>query len=387
MKACVVAALSGGVDSSVAAALLVEQGYEVIGVMMRLWAEGHVLSSSRRDPAEGTNRCCAPEAVEDARRVAAHLGIAFYLVNYETEFKRCVVDYFVDEYCQGRTPNPCLACNRHIRFGRLLRHAQALDASYLATGHYARVDRASGRFRLRTGADPQKDQSYVLYMLGQEELNQVLFPVGGYTKTQVRSMARQRNLPVAEKDESMELCFVSDDDYRRFLQTHAPEAVQPGPILDTAGNEIGRHHGLPFYTVGQRRGLGIAAPEALYVIRLDLARNALVVGPSRKLGQRALEAGQVCYASGEPPSEPVRVQAKIRYKATLASATWTALEEGQARVVFDAPLRDITPGQAVVAYQESEVLAGGIIDYVPASDLAGPGSEGKPALGQGDQHA
>jgi tRNA-specific 2-thiouridylase len=319
--------------------------------------------------------------------VAAHLGIPFYLVNYEAEFKQRVVDYFVSEYCQGRTPNPCLACNRHIRFGRLLRHAGALDASYLATGHYARVERANGRFRLRTGADSQKDQSYVLYMLGQEELGQVLFPVGGYTKTQVRSMARQRNLPVAEKDESMELCFVSDDDYRRFLQAHAPEAVQPGPILDTAGNELGRHDGLPFYTVGQRRGLGIAAPEALYVIRLDLARNALVVGPGRELGQHTLEAGQVTYISGEPPSEPARVQAKIRYKATLASATWTALDEGKARVIFDAPLRDITPGQAVVAYQGDKVLGGGIINHAPASDQARPGSEVQPAPRQGELSA
>ncbi len=347
-RGCVVVAMSGGVDSSVAAALLVQEGYKVIGVMMRLWAEEE-------------NRCCAPQAVDDARRVAAQLDIPFYLVNYEAEFRACVVDYFVREYSRGRTPNPCLACNRHIRFGRLLRHAQALDADYLATGHYARIDRLDGTYRLRKGADPHKDQSYVLYMLGQDELRRVLFPIGHHTKAQVRQIARQHGLPVAERDESMELCFVSDDDYRRFLRQHAPQAIRPGPILDTAGQEIGQHQGLPFYTVGQRRGLGIAAPEALYVLRLDVARNALIVGTAQELGQRTLTATDVNHPGGTPPTSPVRVQAKIRYKALLADATWTPLAGKQAQVEFDDPLRDITPGQAVVAYQGDVVLAGGII--------------------------
>ena len=345
----VVVAMSGGVDSSVAAALLVEQGYEVIGIMMRLWAEGE-------------NRCCAPDAVDDARRVAARLGIPFYLVNYEAEFRDCVVDYFVREYSRGRTPNPCLACNRHIRFDRLLRRALSLDADHLATGHYARVEEGGDGYRLCTGLDAAKDQSYVLYMLGQEVLGQVLFPLGDYTKSQVREMARQRGLPVAEKDESMELCFVADDDYRRFLQVHAPQSVRPGPILDTQGREIGQHQGLPFYTVGQRRGLGIAAPEALYVIDLDTDRNALVVGPARELGRDVLVARDVHYVRDEAPAGPVRVQAKIRYKANLAEATWTPLPEGRARIQFDAPLRDITPGQAAVAYQGETVLGGGIIE-------------------------
>jgi tRNA-specific 2-thiouridylase len=332
----------------VAAALLVEQGYDVTGVMMRLWAEGE-------------NRCCAPEAVEDARQVAAQLGIPFHLVDYRAEFRACVVDYFVAEYSQGRTPNPCLACNQHIRFGRLLARARAMGAGYLATGHYAQVDRADGRYHLRMGADPQKDQSYVLYMLGQEELRQVLFPIGTYTKAQIREMARQRGLPVADKDESMEICFLGDNDYRRFLRERAPQAVRPGPIVDTSGREIGQHQGLPFYTVGQRRGLGIAAPEALYVIRLDVARNALVAGTLGELGRQTLIAGQVRYVSGKPPAGPVQVRAKIRYKATLARASWTPLDGVQARVEFDAPLRDITPGQAVVAYQGDAVLGGGVI--------------------------
>jgi tRNA-specific 2-thiouridylase len=369
--------MSGGVDSSVAAALLVEQGHEVTGVMMRLWAEGPVLpaepGSGVEGPvlsegeglvpngSEGTNRCCTPEAVDDAHRVADQLGIPFHLVDYESDFEGCVVDYFIAEYSRGRTPNPCLACNRKIRFGRLLRHTLDLGASHLATGHYAQVDQAGGGYRLRMGVDLQKDQSYVLYMLGQEELQRVLFPAGGYSKAQIREMARQRGLPMADKDESMEICFVADDDYRRFLRRRAPQAVQPGPILDTAGQEIGQHQGLPFYTVGQRRGLGIAAPEALYVIRLDMARNALVVGPARELGQQSLIAEEVSYVSGAPPRSPVRVQAKIRYRAVLASGTWMPLDGRQARVEFDTPLRDITPGQAVVAYQGDVVLGGGII--------------------------
>jgi tRNA-specific 2-thiouridylase len=242
-----------------------------------------------------------------------------------------------------------------------LRHAQALGATHLATGHYAQVDRLGNAYRLRKGLDPQKDQSYVLYMLGQDELKQVAFPVGAYTKSRVREMAHSRGLPVADKDDSMELCFVSDDDYRRFLREHAPQAVRPGPILTISGQEIGQHQGLAFYTVGQRRGLGIAAPEALYVVRLDAERNALVVGPARELGQSTLLARAVNYPSGQPPAGSVRVQAKIRYKSQLAEATWTPLPDNQARVDFAAPLRDITPGQAVVAYQDDVVLAGGTI--------------------------
>ena len=345
----VVVAMSGGVDSSVAAALLVEQGYDVIGVMMRLWSEGE-------------NRCCAPQAVDDARHVAAQLGIPFYLLNFEAEFQAFVVDPFIAEYSRGRTPNPCLACNRHIRFGHLLRHAQALGAGYLATGHYAQIDLAGESCRLRMGVDRRKDQSYVLYSLGQAQLRHTLFPLGSYAKPQVRELARQKGLSIADREESMELCFVADNNYRRFLRERAPQAFSPGPILDTAGREIGRHQGLAAYTVGQRRGLRIAAEEPLYVIRLDSKANAVIAGPAGELGRCSLLASDVRYVNDEPPSAPVRVQAKIRYKANLADALWTPLENNRAGVEFDAQLRDITPGQAVVAYQGDVVLGGGIID-------------------------
>lgn len=348
MKERIAVAMSGGVDSSVAAAMLVQDGHTVIGVMLRLWAEEE-------------NRCCSPAAVSDAQRVAAQLGIPFHLVDLEDEFKSSVVDWFAAEYARGRTPNPCLACNRRIRFRRMLDVAQNLGARYLATGHYAQVDRRGTDCRLVMGADPNKDQSYVLYMLDQDTLRHVRFPVGAYTKEEIRSLARKWNLETADRPESMELCFVADDDYRRFLRERYPESARPGPVLDTTGREIGQHEGLSFYTVGQRKGLRIAASEALYVIRLDPIGNALVVGPARELGRLTLQAEDVSYVSGERPTGRMRVQAKIRYRALMANAWWTPMEGRRASVRFDSPLRDITPGQAVVAYRQSEVLGGGII--------------------------
>jgi len=349
----IVVAMSGGVDSSVAAALLAEQGYQVIGLMMQLWSE----------PGDGAdNRCCTLDAVDSARWIADRLGIPFYLFNVKAPFRAHVVDYFVREYTAGHTPNPCLMCNRHLRFDVLLRRALALDARYLATGHYARLRWTDGRHRLLKGVDRRKDQSYVLYMLNQEILYHVVFPLGDYTKTQVREMARQRGLPVADRDESQDLCFLADGDYRRFLKEKAPAAVQPGPIMDREGRVLGQHKGLPFYTIGQRRGLGIAAPQALYVLEIDITRNALVVGTVTELGRSELTASSVSYVSGETPGEPVRVMAKIRYKAREAPGLLTPLPGDRIALRFDEPLRDITPGQGVVFYQGEELIGGGIIE-------------------------
>jgi len=352
----VVVAMSGGVDSSVAAALLVDQGYEVLGIMARLWAEGPAIG-----PNESANRCCTPGAVDDARRVASVLGIPFYLLNLEAMFKACVVDPFVSEYARGRTPNPCIVCNREIRFGRLMQHAMALDAGYLATGHYARVEQVAGHVRLLKGVDSQKDQSYVLYSLGQEELKRVLFPIGHLTKGEVREIARRRHLPVADRAESMDLCFVRDGDCHRFLRECSSDLVHPGPILDTAGHEIGRHQGLAFFTVGQRRGIGLAARVPLYVIRLEPASNAVVVGPAEALGRQSLRVTDVHYPECESPESPMRVVVKIRYRSVPEPATWTDAGGRTAQVTFDQPVRDISPGQSAVAYSGDTVFGGGII--------------------------
>ena len=368
MSERVVVAMSGGVDSSVAAALLVEQGFEVIGVMLRLWSEADGDLQLRRNPqsaipnSQATNRCCSVESIYDAQSVADRLSIPFYVINVEQPFKEQVVDLFVAEYAAGRTPNPCLACNRKIRFGYLLNYARTLGARYLATGHYARVRRdALGRYQLWRGVDRAKDQSYVLSVLGQADLNQVLFPAGEYTKPQVRALAAERGLPTASRVDSQDLCFVADGDYRRFLADHAPEAVQPGPIFDTRGRQLGTHHGLPAYTIGQRSGLGIAAAQPLYVLELDVARNALIVGTADELGRVWLRTGAVNWVAGEPPSGPFRADIQIRYHANPAPALVTPSADGTAEARFVSPLRDITPGQAAVFYAGEICLGGGII--------------------------
>lgn len=382
----IVVAMSGGVDSSVAAALLKEQGHEVIGIMLRLWSEPGTYEDDGLERVV-QNKCCSLEAVDDARRVARKLDIPFYLVNVEQEFKENVVDLFYREYVAGRTPNPCLTCNRHIRFTLLLNRALALNADYLATGHYVRVDDhpLTGKRRLRRGIDPGKDQSYVLHVLNQEQLAHACFPLGGYTKPEVRAMAAERGMSVASKPESQEICFVAQNDYRGFIdrytinlaekEENAPVAVgatggkliqipRPGPIYDQAGKQLGRHRGLAYYTIGQRKGLGLNSPEPLHVLKIDAEQNALVVGPAEGLLRATCTVAKMHYVSGEVPTEPFDAWVRIRYKAPEEQAVVTPIDAEHAQITFARPQRSITPGQAAVFYSgvdQDEVLGGGII--------------------------
>lgn len=352
----VVVGMSGGVDSSVAAALLVRQGYPVTGVMLRLWSE---------PGEESTNRCCTPDAMAQARRVAAQLGIPFYAIDAQTIFRQVVVQTFLDGYAGGVTPNPCLMCNRRIRWGLMLNYALSMDAQYLATGHYARLRGTSqGRIELLRGLDPNKDQSYVISVLNQEQISHTLLPLGEYTKVEVRQLARDFGLPVADRAESQDLCFLAGKDYRDFLQRYIPEIVQPGPILNQAGEEMGQHQGLAFYTIGQRKGLRIAAPEPLYVLGKDPRQNALLVGRRQELGLAKLTAGRANWIAGAPPDGAFQARVQIRYKAEAVPATVVPTAPSGFAVEFERPLRDITPGQNAVIYQDEICLGSGIIEEV-----------------------
>jgi len=354
----VVVAMSGGVDSSVAAALLKHQGYDVVGLMLRLWGEPD-------RPGSAYNRCCSPDSIAQARRVAEILDIPFYVLDAQAPFKSQVVDFFVDNYVAGVTPNPCIECNRHIRWDYLLKRALSMDAAYLATGHYARIHTSTElpvtTYQLLKARDPLKDQSYVLSVMGQAQLAHALFPVGEYAKPEVRQMARDFGLPVAERAESQDLCFLADNDYRRFIREHAGSAIQPGPIVRSDGRVVGQHTGLADYTIGQRKGIGISGPEALYVIGTRAGTNALVVGPAAELGGARLVADRVNWIGGRAPIEAIRAEVKIRYKAAPAWATVSPLPNARAEVVFDERLRDISPGQSAVFYQGDICLGGGII--------------------------
>lgn len=340
-------------DSSVAAALLVEQGYEVIGMMLRLWSEPGM---------DNTNRCCTPDAMSQARRVAASLGIPFYAVDAQQPFHQTVVQYFLDGYARGETPNPCLMCNRNIRWNILFNRAMALGATFMATGHYAGLRRnPKGSLELLRAVDPAKDQSYILHVLNQAQLDHTIFPIGHYRKPEVRQLARQFDLPVAEKADSQDLCFIGNGDYRQFLLRNNAEMNNPGPIFNRAGEIRGEHQGLAFYTIGQRKGLGVYSASPLYVLDKDMRRNALIIGEGGELGKHSLISKEVNWISGIPPEQPFRAQVKIRYKAKDAWANVSPLADGQVHVQFDEPLRDITPGQAAVFFDGEVCLGGGII--------------------------
>ncbi|OPX84690.1 MAG: tRNA-specific 2-thiouridylase MnmA [Pelotomaculum sp. PtaB.Bin104] len=353
-KTKVIAAMSGGVDSSVAAALLLEQGYEVIGVTMQIW-----------DPAKtevGGEHvgCCSLAAVEDARLVANKLGIPYYVMNFRDVFEKKVVDYFTSEYLRGRTPNPCIACNNYVKFESLLEKSLGLGAEYVATGHYARLGYSPefDRYTIRRPVDRRKDQTYVLYGLTQHQLAHTLMPLGDYTKEEVRRMAAGLDLVVADKADSQDICFVTDNNYRHFLADQTAEAIKPGYFLNMNGEVIGRHQGIPYYTVGQRRGLGIAAGDRIFVVKIDPENNTITLGPEEATFGTDLIAGAANLVLYQELAGPIEVEAQIRYNGRPAPATLTPRPDGSLQVHFHTPQRSITPGQAVVFYQ-GEYLVGG----------------------------
>jgi len=346
-KKRVVVAMSGGVDSSVAAALLKRAGFDVVGVFMKFW------SDPEKNGLTGVwNRCCSPEAEKRARKVASILKIPFYVLNFEKEFKREIVDYFLREYKKGTTPNPCVVCNKEIKFGLLLNKALELDADFIATGHYARLGRETSKYKLLRGKDRQKDQSYFLWMLGQRQLKKILFPVGNYTKTQVRNLAKKFGLPVLNIPESQEICFIrtcTNDFLKRYLKE------KPGKIVDIKGRVIGEHKGLWFYTIGQRKGIKLAQGP-YYVLQKDLKNNLLIVTKNEKdLEKKELIARNVKWISGKTPKFPLKVKAKIRYRHPSVLATIESSENKTVRVVFEKPQRAITPGQSVVFYSSVDL--------------------------------
>ena len=356
-KPKVVVGMSGGVDSSMAAALLQEQGYDVIGITLQIW---------KPTDQEVEGGCCSLSAIDDARRVAFLLGIPHYVLNFRAYFEETVVDYFTQSYLTGETPNPCLACNKYVKFGELLRKARGLGAEYIATGHYAQVqqDLDSGRFILSKGTDVRKDQTYALYMLNQEQLAQTLFPLADYPKEQIRQMARERGLGVGDKPDSQEICFIANNDYASFVRKRLGEAIKPGRFVDLAGNNLGRHQGIIHYTVGQRKGLGVTFGKPMFVVGLNPEGNEVVLGEDQDVYTDTLWAIDLNWIAISDLQGPMKVEAKIRYNSSGAQATVYPGDIGAdygVKVCFDEPQRAVTPGQAVVFYQGNSVVGGGKI--------------------------
>jgi tRNA-specific 2-thiouridylase len=369
MPARVVLAMSGGVDSSVAAYLLKQQGYEVIGLFMRTGAHG---LDDDKTPSRKKG-CCSAQDAGDARRVADRLDMPFYALDFESDFSR-IIDYFADEYLAGRTPNPCVVCNNWLKFGRLWSYGKQLDADFIATGHYAQIVFHNGHAELHRAADAAKDQSYVLHGIRRSLLPRLLFPIGGYRKEEVRALAREAGLGVQDKPDSVEICFVPDGDHAALIRRRRPELVTAGHIVDTAGNVLAEHDGIEHFTIGQRKGLGFAAGERRYVLRIVPEKNEVIVGDRAELLAGGLLASKVNWLLAERPVKPLACTAKIRYRHPGAAATVIALADGMARVDFADAQSAITPGQAVVFYDGARVLGGGWIESatttVPPAPLA-----------------
>ncbi len=350
--------MSGGVDSSVAAAILLRQGYEVIGVTLQIWQD----MDEEMKKSEGG--CCSLSAVDDARRVANKLGIPYYVLNFKDIFNKSVIEYFKEEYFKGRTPNPCIACNRHVKWQAMLDKAVSMGIDYIATGHYAKVnhDAGSDRYVLKKSVTDRKDQTYALYNLTQQQLSRTLMPVGDYSKEQIRELAKEIGLSVASKPDSQEICFISDNDYGRFLSENSDKKIVPGEFVDTRGNVLGTHKGIVHYTVGQRKGLGIAFGKPMFVVALDARNNRVVLGDEREVFSDTLTASDLNFISVEKPADGMRVNAKIRYSAKEAPAIIHVIDGDKIMVKFDEPQRAITPGQSVVFYEGETVVGGGTID-------------------------
>ena len=355
-KKKVVVGLSGGIDSSVAALLLVEQGYEVIGATLRIWEEGEYLDGEWHD------RSCCKTGL--ARFAAEQLKIPYYIWDAYKEFKECVVDDFCNEYSKGRTPNPCTKCNEKIKFSLLREKALSIGAEYIATGHYARVchDQDRNRYILKKGLDQNKDQSYFLYRLTQDQLSGIIFPLADYTKSEVTKIAESLDLPVTEMRESQEVCFVTHEGYREFIKEHVPTAIKTGKFVSATGSVLGEHDGIPFYTIGQRRGLKISAGERLYVLNIDAQKNEVVLGREQELFAKGLIATDIHEISGEPLKEGDIYYTKIRYRSKAVKAMVIPVGEGRIKVIFEEPQRAITPGQSVVFYDNDVLVGGGIIE-------------------------
>lgn len=352
----IVVGLSGGVDSSVAAYLLKEAGHEVIGVTMQIWQE------EANEIQEENGGCCGLSAVEDARRVAQKLGIPYYVMNFRQEFKESVIDYFVAEYMAGRTPNPCIACNRYVKWESLYHRARAIGADGIATGHYSRiVALPNGRYTLKKSVTDAKDQTYALYNLTQEQLKHTLMPVGDYSKDEIRAMAEKIGLFVANKPDSMEICFVPDDNYAGFIEEYTGKTFPEGNFVNTAGEVLGRHQGIIHYTVGQRKGLGIALGQRMFVKEIRPETKEVVLASNEGLFSNVLYADRINFMSVETLTEPMEVTAKIRYNHKGAKAVIELVGEDKLKVTFEEPQRAITPGQAVVLYDGEFVVGGGTI--------------------------